>query len=399
MSRMRKTLLLPFLLLAGLTAALLAPQVWSQSQNRVALVIRDDTGGVYTQCIQFDEPQISGYDVLLRSGLEVAAEVQGMGALVCSIDGLGCSADNCLCECQGGGDCVYWSYWLRPDDAWVYSAGGATQLMASDGDIQGWSWGPGSVTNAIPPPDISFGDVCQIAVTPTATATPTPTPTPSATPLPAPQVAFSADAATITSGSCTTLRWQVANVSAVYLDGNGVTGSGALDVCPQQTQSHALRFVYAGGEETRTVTVTVLAAPTAPAPSTTPSTPTPQAAATAAPTATAQPAQPVAQQPPTTDAPATNTPAAVAVASAETPPPNPSATPTATAIWIVAPALPTDTSTPAAVAELVATPEPPAPAVTSTSDTSDGVGQWAPYAVFAAIVLGLGGLLLAARRR
>ncbi len=95
--------------------------------------------------------------------------------------------------------------------------------------------------------------------TPTATHTPTPTYTP--TEPPSPVIEFSADDTTITAGDTTYLRWHVEHVQAIYLDGAPVTGpDGQQAVSPTTTTTYELRIVHAGGEETRSVTITVLPA-------------------------------------------------------------------------------------------------------------------------------------------
>jgi len=77
----------------------------AQQSNRVALVVHfgDST---LTRCVAFDEPEISGYDVLARSGLSfVASFDSGPGAAICAIENTGCPAESCLL-CQAP---LYWS--------------------------------------------------------------------------------------------------------------------------------------------------------------------------------------------------------------------------------------------------------------------------------------------------
>jgi hypothetical protein len=62
------------------------------------------------------------------------------------------------------------------EDSWTYSQGGAAVYMLEDGAVDGWSWGPGSVTEAEPPPDITFDEVCLAEATNTPTATSSPLP-------------------------------------------------------------------------------------------------------------------------------------------------------------------------------------------------------------------------------
>ncbi|RLC66222.1 MAG: hypothetical protein DRI48_05180, partial [Chloroflexi bacterium] len=64
------------LLLSSLTLANVGPHLpgtQAQSPNRVGLVVRFGDGSLVTRCVEFSEPEISGYDVLTRSGLNVVA--------------------------------------------------------------------------------------------------------------------------------------------------------------------------------------------------------------------------------------------------------------------------------------------------------------------------------------
>jgi hypothetical protein len=47
------------------------------------------------------------------------------------------------------------------DEGWSYSAIGSTVRRLSDGDVDGWSWGPGSIASAIEPPAMSFEEICS----------------------------------------------------------------------------------------------------------------------------------------------------------------------------------------------------------------------------------------------
>jgi ABC-type amino acid transport substrate-binding protein len=76
---------------------------------------------------------------------------------------------------------------------------------------------------------------------------------------PGPSINFWVDNATINTGQCTTLHWDVQNVNAVFLNDQGVAGQSAQQVCPGSTTTYTLRVVRRdGGQETRQVTVTVV---------------------------------------------------------------------------------------------------------------------------------------------
>ncbi len=150
---MRKWLLL--LLLTFFAFPVMAQQV----ANQAVLVVVFGDGQSESYCVQFDEESISGYELLQRAGLELAVETSGMGTAVCSINDIGCPASDCFCQCRSA-DCEYWSFWQWQDETWQYANLGAHLLSVSDGTMQGWTWGPGSVTEAPPPPNVEFDDVC-----------------------------------------------------------------------------------------------------------------------------------------------------------------------------------------------------------------------------------------------
>jgi hypothetical protein len=122
--------------------------------------VRLDDETVETRCVTFTEEQISGMEVLNRSGLAADVEYGSVGGAVCQIEDTGCPVGDCFCQCKGS-DCIYWSYWHLQENNWQYSSIGAAVYQVQDGTIEGWSWGPGAVTQAIEPPHISFEEVCS----------------------------------------------------------------------------------------------------------------------------------------------------------------------------------------------------------------------------------------------
>lgn len=99
-----------------------------------------------------------------------------------------------------------------------------------------------------------FGQVYVLIIVP---GTPTPTSTPSATPKAG--IDFWADRTTIYTGQCVTISWQVANVNAVFFEGEGVPGTGRDKVCPSQTKVYDLRVEKRDGSvETRQLKIQVL---------------------------------------------------------------------------------------------------------------------------------------------
>ena len=364
----------------------------AQVPNRVGLVVVHGNGATITRCIEFTEGEISGYDVLQRSGLSVTAYESAMGVAICAIDGEGCGSDNCFCQCQGG-TCTYWTYWHLSGGNWVYSNVGAALHRVHNGDVEGWRWSDGA-----PPLVVPFEQICPPLPTDTPVPTDTPLPTatpipPTATPVPAtntpvqptntlppptPMVWFRLDANPIAAGSCTFVRWDTSNALAVYLDGERVSASGSRQVCPTVPQEYRLRVVSATGEQIHTLMLGVIGTP--PATGTKPPTPV---------TATA-------------------TPVGGASDALPSPSPRPSSTPTVAPKLTVAatspspsplPPGPTSTYTPLPT---VALPQPITQAPGTGESSSSAVAQASPrphYVVFGTIAILLIALLVILMRR
>jgi hypothetical protein len=163
-------------LLALVGAALtliLAPSAFAQGgEHRAGLVVRYADGKVETRCVTFAEASLSGTQLLERAGLKPVINVAGaFGGAVCSINGQGCKypAEDCFCKCMGT-QCEYWAYYRWADNAWSYSQTGAGSVQVSDGDVQGWSWGPGDFTSGTEPPKVALADICRAGATATSAA-------------------------------------------------------------------------------------------------------------------------------------------------------------------------------------------------------------------------------------
>lgn len=112
---------------------------------------------------------------------------------------------------------------------------------------------------------VSGGGDIPVVASPPLPATPVPTATPMPTATPSPTIQFTADSTVINQGQCTTLRWSVQNVQAVWVyplgqpfDQFPVTGEGSQEVCPSFTTTYELRVQRTDGVvELRQVTVNV----------------------------------------------------------------------------------------------------------------------------------------------
>jgi LysM repeat protein len=79
----------------------------------------------------------------------------------------------------------------------------------------------------------------------------------SATPTPS-AVAFRTDVENLLAGECTNLRWDVFNISEIFIDETLTIPNNSQQVCPTTTTTYTLRVVYPDGtQSTHAVTITV----------------------------------------------------------------------------------------------------------------------------------------------
>ena len=248
---------LPLFVLAGLLIG--APGVLrAQSGNRAGLVVVHGDGRVTTRCVPFAEDSISGLTLLQRSGLSLEVSGGAGGATVCSIEGEGCPAADCFCQCKGT-PCIYWNYFYRAQGGpWTYAALGAMGRTVQPGDVDGWVWGEGSN----PPSNLDFAAICeaeapaaQLSATPHATVV-SPTPTATATSSPAPTATTTTAATTATAGITATVS-------------NTTTTTPPATATPTSTPT-SMQASTATPTPPAPVTVSVIASPTSsPTPATT----------------------------------------------------------------------------------------------------------------------------------
>ena len=121
----------------------------ASATNYAGLVVRHGNGSVIIRCIAFEEPSISGIDLLYRSGLSVDVSSSGYGVSVYGIDGEGTAED-------WSSGRASWSYWhLR--GSWVFSPVGASSYNIRHGDVDGWAWG--LQTSPTVPPVVTFDQI------------------------------------------------------------------------------------------------------------------------------------------------------------------------------------------------------------------------------------------------
>ncbi|MCU0490315.1 MAG: hypothetical protein MUD01_01810, partial [Chloroflexaceae bacterium] len=121
---------LSLILLALVLAVGLIQPGQAQESNRAGLVVRYGDGSVQTACVRFPEEQITGLDMLARSGIPYIAQQGGIGAAVCKIGNEGCDypAEDCFCK-RDGPRSIFWSYHTLVEGSWRFSNLGAANVL------------------------------------------------------------------------------------------------------------------------------------------------------------------------------------------------------------------------------------------------------------------------------
>ncbi len=144
------------LVVLGVLALALAGGVRAEQPSRAGLVVVYAPDDVRTSCVTFDAAEVTGLELLQRSGLAIIqAGTTGVGDTVCKIDAVGCDfpGEHCFCQCLST-PCTFWSYWYWQDGEWTFSQRGAALRRVSDGAVDAWVWGDGQT----PPPAIDAAD-------------------------------------------------------------------------------------------------------------------------------------------------------------------------------------------------------------------------------------------------
>lgn len=136
---------------AEVTPTAVAPDATSMTvapaptSDQTTLVVQFDDARRVVRKIDFTEP-ISGLALLEQSDLDVVKAEFDWGSAVCSIEGVGCPAEDCFCQ-----ENAFWSYLSWDGSAWVsYPVGPAQSVISTTGTVEGWHWSTGE--NPVTPP-------------------------------------------------------------------------------------------------------------------------------------------------------------------------------------------------------------------------------------------------------
>jgi hypothetical protein len=108
--------------------------------------VRHGDGGITYALVAFPEVEISGMELLRRSGISlITVNFGGLGEAVCTLEGEGCGVGDCrkrVCQ-TGDPNSPFWQYFRQASPGeWVALPLGVSSSKVHDGDVDGWSWTP-----------------------------------------------------------------------------------------------------------------------------------------------------------------------------------------------------------------------------------------------------------------
>jgi hypothetical protein len=127
--------------------ALLAPAAFA---SQAALVINLGNRTI-TECVTFDKPVITAFDLLQLSGIRFTSETFNFGEAICSIENTGCQfpSEPCFCQSQ------FFTLFVLQNGQFVATHVGASHFIVHNGDVIAFSFGSGEAPTAV-----TFEDVC-----------------------------------------------------------------------------------------------------------------------------------------------------------------------------------------------------------------------------------------------
>jgi hypothetical protein len=144
--RWRRAVAALFVVTLVLTACASPASPAPDQPGRAAVILIGSDRTVEQTCVDLQASEVTGRELLERAGIAMTLDERNpMGALVCAIGGQGCAypAEDCLCRCQGLGDCAYWASFVRtPPGTWTYAGQGVSAQRLHDGDLYAWVWLP-----------------------------------------------------------------------------------------------------------------------------------------------------------------------------------------------------------------------------------------------------------------
>ena len=154
---MNRRFVITILLVLTLLALVVAPSLAAEPPSkRVGLVIAFPDGSEHLEVVKVPDTATT-FDVLQAAKISLVSQTTAYGPAVCSIDKVGCPAENCFCDPR-----YSWAYYhLDPaKNTWTTAMEGVGAYAPTDGAVEGFAWSGFENGNyTVQPPVYTFAEI------------------------------------------------------------------------------------------------------------------------------------------------------------------------------------------------------------------------------------------------
>lgn len=140
--------------------------------KRVGLVIAYPDAAEHVEIVTVPAAATT-FDVLQAADIDLVSESTDFGPALCSIDNVGCPADNCFCDPEH-----YWAYYHLNEAtaAWASAMEGIGAYVPADGAVEGFAWSgfDESFNPTEQPPVYTFEQIEDMTASPEPVSIPEP---------------------------------------------------------------------------------------------------------------------------------------------------------------------------------------------------------------------------------
>jgi hypothetical protein len=153
----RRIIVVVLLVLSVLALGAAGALAQDAGTKRVGLVIAYPEGEEHLEIVEVPVAATT-FDVLEAADIELASESTDFGPAICSIDSVGCPAEDCFCD-----PAHYWAYYHldAETETWSAAVEGVGAFVPADGAVEGLAWSgfDDSFNPTVQPPVHTFDQI------------------------------------------------------------------------------------------------------------------------------------------------------------------------------------------------------------------------------------------------
>jgi threonine dehydrogenase-like Zn-dependent dehydrogenase len=153
----RRIIVGALLVMSVLSLGVIGALAQDAGTKRVGLVIAYSEDEEHLEIVEVPVAATT-FDVLEAADIELASESTDFGPAICSIDAVGCPADNCFCD-----PAHFWAYYHldAETETWAAALEGVGGFVPADGAVEGLAWSgfDESFNPTVQPPVYTFDQI------------------------------------------------------------------------------------------------------------------------------------------------------------------------------------------------------------------------------------------------